>query len=478
MYTRQDLIDAVCRLDLYEFTKYTHFNWLGGWFHQEVCAALMQFYRDVKDGKQPHLMIFAPPRHGKSEIVSRRFPAWVFGDDPDLEIIGCSYSSDLASQNNRDVQKVMETEQYGRIFPDTRLGSGKDSSLKNSDLFEIAGHRGSYRGAGVGGGITGRGFDIGIIDDPLKNAEEANSQTIRDAIANWYSTTFYTRRSPKSGVLVMQTRWHVDDLAGRLLKDTSGKWKVLNFPALAEVDEPHRKAGEALHPERYPVPFFDAIKADPNFSRKDFDALFQQKPQIVGGNIIHGADFKEYEVLPPQLSFRFMTCDTAQKIKKANDFSVFACWGVADNRLYLIDLLRGKWEAPELKKRALSFWDKHRERGVEMGVLRKMYVEDKSSGTGLIQEIKSEAKIPIEAIQRNIDKYSRVSDVLGRIESGYVYLPKGAPFVIDFLSECEAFTANDSHSFDDQVDVLCDGIEKGIPIAKRDWDAIAKGING
>jgi predicted phage terminase large subunit-like protein len=275
----------------------------------------------------------------------------------------------------------------------------------------------------------------------------------------------------------MQTRWHVDDMAGRLLKDTSGKWKVLSFPAIAEKDDEYRKAGEALHPERYPVPFFDAIKTDPNFSRKDFDALFQQKPRIAGGNIIHGSDFKFYEVLPPQLSFRFMTCDTAQKTKEANDFSVFACWGVANNRLYLIDMIRGKWEAPALKVRVVAFWNKHKERHAELGVLRKMYVEDKSSGTGLIQEIKAEATMPIEAIQRNTDKYSRVSDVLGRIESGYVFLPKGAPFISDFLGECEAFTANDSHSHDDVVDVLVDGIEKGIPIAKRDWDAIAKGMN-
>jgi predicted phage terminase large subunit-like protein len=452
------------RRSLFEFVKYTHHDFLANWFHDDLCAKLESFLSDVRAGKSPKLMIFAPPRHGKTEIVSRRFPAWVFGRDPNAQIISCSYAADLAARNNRDVQRIIDDRKYVEIFPGTSLNTkstvqASGIPLRNSDIFEIVGHRGSYRGAGVGGGITGMGFDIGIIDDPIKNPEEANSQHVRDSIYEWYTTTFYTRRSPMSGIIIIMTRWHMDDLCGRLLTEEKGTWQVCSYPAVADSDEQHRKAGDPLDGRRYPLEILEQTRA--TLGSRNFAALYQQSPIVIGGQLIRGEWFKFYKQLP-FIEYRFITADTAQKTKERNDYSVFACWGIGSGKLYLIDILRGKWEAPELKRRATAFWDKHKEVVSGYGNLRHVFVEDKVSGTGLIQEWQNDGGVPVVAMQRKTDKYTRCLDVVGQIEAGNVLLPEGAPFVSDFIAECEGFTSDDSHAFDDQVDCLVDAVWQGL----------------
>lgn len=363
---------------------------------------------------------------------------------------------------NRDVQRIIDSEEYTGVFPNTSLNttnvatvSGK--SLRNSEIFEIVGHRGSYRSAGVGAGITGMGADIGIIDDPVKDAKEANSQTIRDAVWDWYTTTFYTRLSPKSGVLLGMTRWHEDDLAGRLLaemKNGGDQWRVVSFPAIAEHDEEHRKEGEALHPERYGVEHLNKIRKA--VGSQAWNALYQQRPSSKGGDIIKGSWFKRYSVLP-MMRRVIIAGDTAQKVKQHNDYSVFIVAGLAaDGGLYIIDLIRGKWEAPELEAKLTDIWNKYRASHKAQSV----YIEDKSSGTGLIQAIQRKRNIPIKGIQVDADKYTRVLGIQGFIESGYVFLPEGAEWVADFIDECEKFTATDSHKHDDQVDTLIHAINE------------------
>ena len=444
------------RRNLIDFTKYTKPDFIEGWFNQIIARELQQFYHDVMAGKQPRLIIQAPPRSGKSELFSRRFPAWAFGQNPDLQIIATSYSTDLSSRMNRDVQRIIDSEEYREVFPKTSLNSvnvatvsGK--ALRNSEIFEIVGKAGSYRSAGVGAGITGMGADIGIIDDPVKDAKEANSQTIRDAVWDWYTTTFYTRLSPKSGVLLGMTRWHEDDLAGRLLaemKSGGDQWRVVSFPAIAEHDEEFRLEGEALHPERYGIEHLEKIRKA--VGSQAWNALYQQRPSSKGGDIIKGSWFKRYSVLP-QMKRVIIVGDTAQKIKQHNDYSVFAVVGLArDGGIFIIDLIRGKWEAPELEQKLNDIWNKYR---ASHGA-QSVYIEDKSSGTGLIQAIQRKRLIPIKGIQVDADKYTRVLSIQGYIESGYVYLPEDAAWVADFIDECEKFTATDSHKHDDQVDTL------------------------
>lgn len=428
-----------------------------GWFNRIIAAELQQFYFDVMAGKQPRLIIQAPPRSGKSELFSRRFPAWAFGQNPNLQMIAASYSADLSSRMNRDVQRIIDSEEYAGVFPETSFSSNTSASInsqkniRNSEIFEIAGYAGSYRSAGVGGGITGMGADIAIIDDPVKDAKEANSQTYRDSVWDWYTSTFYTRLSPKSGVLLGMTRWHEDDLAGRLLADMKNggdQWRVVSFPAIAEEDEQYRKEGDALHPERYDLTHLTKIKKA--VGTQTWNALYQQRPSSKGGDVIKRAWFKRYSVLP--LMRRVIIAgDTAQKVKQHNDFSVFIVAGIGiDGGLYVIDLIRGKWEAPELERKLEDIWNKYRASHKAQSV----YIEDKSSGTGLIQSIQRKRNIPIKGVQVDADKYTRVLGIQGFIESGYVFLPDGAEWVEDFLSECEKFTATDSHKHDDQVDTL------------------------
>lgn len=428
-----------------------------GWFNRIIATELQQFYFDVMAGKQPRLIIQAPPRSGKSELFSRRFPAWAFGQNPNLQMIAASYSADLSSRMNRDVQRIIDSEEYAGVFPETSFSSNTSASInsqkniRNSEIFEIAGYSGSYRSAGVGGGITGMGADIAIIDDPVKDAKEANSQTYRESVWDWYTSTFYTRLSPKSGILLGMTRWHEDDLAGRLLADMKNggdQWRVVSFPAIAEEDEEYRKEGDALHPERYDLTHLTKIKKA--VGTQTWNALYQQRPSSKGGDVIKRAWFKRYSVLP--LMRRVIIAgDTAQKVKQHNDFSVFIVAGIGiDGGLYIIDLIRGKWEAPELERKLEDIWNKYRASHKAQSV----YIEDKSSGTGLIQSIQRKRNIPIKGVQVDADKYTRVLGIQGFIESGYVFLPDGAEWVEDFLSECEKFTATDSHKHDDQVDTL------------------------
>ncbi len=282
---------GLARASMSGFVRYTYPSYLMGWCHEEICLRLDRFLDDVRARRSPRLIICMPPRSGKSELASRRFPAYAFGREPNIGIIAASYSADLASRINRDVQRIMDDERYLQTFPDSALWgknirtTARGSYLRNSDIFEIVGHNGSYRSAGVGGGINGMGADIMIIDDPFKSRAEADSPTIREKIWDWYTSTFYTRLAPGGGILVIATRWHMDDLTGRLIEAAKSgegdQWEIVDYPAIATCDEAHRKKGEALHPERYPLKMLMRIKAA--IGTRDWEALYQQHPTIEGG---------------------------------------------------------------------------------------------------------------------------------------------------------------------------------------------------
>ncbi|WP_338235166.1 phage terminase large subunit [Providencia rettgeri] len=418
-------------------------------------------------------MIFAPPRSGKSEAASRRFPAYVLGKHPNWNVIACSYSSDLANRMSRDTQRIITSPRYNEIFPETNLTlsrAGAGGAIRTAELWEIINSKGdiqggSYRAAGVNGGITGQGMNIGIIDDPAKDYKTASSPTYQEAVIDWYDTTFFTRADPKiNGIIIILTRWHKDDLAGQLLKkaeEGGEQWRVVSFPMEAEKHEIHelngkryslRKPGEILFPERMPQSFVDKAKQRGSLV---WNALYQQRPTAKGGGLIKSEWFGEYKELPP-LKWRAVYGDTAQKTKEVNDFSVFEHWGLGvDGYMYLIDMIRGKWEADELKRRAVAFWNscKH----LKNSPLRHMAIEDKASGTGLIQSIRKDALCPVKAIQRDKDKYTRLMDTQGFIESGYIKLPSDKPFVSDFLVEMESINP-DFNTHDDQLDPMMDAI--------------------
>lgn len=470
-YKRRAIKEA--RESLMGFTLYTNPLYETGWFNELLSAELDHFLEEVEAGNMPRLMIFAPPRSGKSEKASRRFPAYVLGKHPDWNVIACSYSSDLANRMSRDTQRIVGSKKYADVFPDTALPSGRTGAggaIRTAELWEVVNangelHGGSYRAAGVNGGITGQGMNIGIIDDPAKDYKTASSPTYQEAVIDWYDTTFFTRADPKiNGIIIILTRWHKDDLAGQLLKkaeEGGEQWRVVSFPMEAEKEEIHelngqtyllRKPGEILFPERMPQEFVDKAKQRGSLV---WNALYQQRPTAKGGGLIKSEWFGEYRELPV-MKFRAVYGDTAQKTKEANDFSVFEHWGLGvDGYMYLIDMIRGKWEADELKRRAVAFWSKCKM--LRNGPLRHMAIEDKASGTGLIQSIRKDALCPVKAIQRDKDKYTRLMDTQGYIESGYIKLPANADFINDFLVEMEAISP-DFNTHDDQLDPMMDAI--------------------
>lgn len=272
---------------LIAFTVYTRADYEVNWHHEEVASALDR----VLAGKCRRLMVFMPPQNGKSELVSRRFPAYAVGKRPNLRIILCSYSGDLAYAMSRDAQSIIDSREYQELFPGTRLAEGSDAAKRTQSEFDVVGHRGRFVAAGVGGPIGGKTADIGIIDDPIKNREEAESELMRDKLMEWYTSTFATRLFGSTGAIILcQTRWHEDDLAGRLLKRAqdnpeSDQWEVVSLPAITETRQARdpRQVGEPLWPSKYPLSELRSRRA--SAGEYDWAALYQQHPAPSGGGL-------------------------------------------------------------------------------------------------------------------------------------------------------------------------------------------------
>lgn len=290
------------RSSLLEFTLYTKPDYEVNWHHQLLCDYLDKF----ASGEITRLMVFMPPRHGKSELGSRRLPAYLMGKNPECSIISCSYSADLASRMNRDVQRIIDTPRYQKLFPDTTLSgenirtNAQGAYLRNSDIFEVIGHRGVYRSSGVGGGITGMGCNFGIIDDPIKNREEAASATYREKTWEWYTSTFYTRLEKDAQILLIMTRWHEDDLAARIIKHSKEEggenWKILKLPALPEpgnTNDP-RSGNEPLWENKFNTSRLEAIRQV--IGPYQWASLYQQRPAPIEGGLWKYATIERYRV--------------------------------------------------------------------------------------------------------------------------------------------------------------------------------------
>lgn len=428
-------------------------GYLMGWVHETICAELDDFLRAVADGLSPRLMLCMPPRHGKSELASRRFPAYVFGRYPDMSIIGTSYSADLASRLNRDVQRVIEQPEYIEIFPQTTLSAknihtvATGNYLRNSDLFEIVGHRGSYRSAGVGGGITGMGGDILIVDDPFKDRAEADSPTIRRKVWDWYTSTLYTRLAPGGGILVINTRWHMDDLSGRLLeaarRGEGDQWRVVEFPAIAAHDELRRKAGEALHPERYPLEQLLAVKRA--LGSRDWEALYQQHPVPDGGNIFKAEWLRFWlpKDLPEKFDHVLLSWDMTFKDGDDNDYVVGQVWGRAGADRYLLDQVRARMGFTDTLASFRALAEKWPQ------ATRKL-VEDKANGPAVIDSLRHHVS-GIIPVSPDGSKTARAHAVTALFEAGNVYLPhpQHCSWASEYVSELTQFPGA---AHDDQVD--------------------------
>ena len=248
----EDLLREESKADFWAFRRYTRPTMKIGWWQHEVANELQRFYRRLINGERPKLVLMAPPQHGKTEQVTD-FIAWVAGKQPDLKTIFASYSDDLGLAVNTDLQRIMTSERYVAIFGQ-RLGDRGSRWLRNSNVLEYANHRGSFRNTTVGGQITGQGLDLGIVDDPIKGRAEASSKAVRDKIWDWFTDDFFTRFSDSAGLLMIMTRWHLDDPVGRFI-ERFPEAKILRYPAIAEEDEKNRCKGEALFPQHKSLPF-------------------------------------------------------------------------------------------------------------------------------------------------------------------------------------------------------------------------------
>lgn len=458
---RTDLQRAVASLCLSGFIRWSMPGYQMGWVHEEICAELDDFLEAVQRRESPRLMITMPPRHGKSEIATRRFPAYCLGRHPDTSIISTSYSADLASMMNRDVQRIMDDERYAAVFPGVSLGgkniqnSSTKSYLRNSDIFEIVGHNGVYRSAGVGGGITGMGGDIIIIDDPYKNREQADSPTMRNKIWDWYTSTLYTRLSPGGGIILIQTRWHTDDLAGRLMRSQTEEdgetWRIVNYEAIASQDEPHRKAGEALHPERYSLKQLDTIRK--TLGTREWLALYQQKPVPDGGAIFERQWIRYWtpDMLPTKWDRVVMSWDLTFKDSDGSDYVVGQVWGLKGGEAYLLDQVRDRLSFTGTMRAVVAMVNKWPQAS-------EKYIEDKANGPAVIDAIKKHVSgvIPVEP---DGSKIARAYATTPFFEAGNVYIPQKGMYtwVSGLLDELMQFPAG---AHDDQVDAMTQALRK------------------
>ncbi len=420
------------------------------WFHRLIADRCQQ----LMDGKlgTNRLMLFVPPQHGKSEIVSRNFPAWVLGSNPDARIVGCSYSSDLAQQFSRAIQRTIDSEAFRDIFPGSQIsGKGAPRGFQcNVDFFEVVGRSGFYKAVGVGGSLTGTPVDLGIIDDPVKDAMGAYSQTYRDRVWEWYTDVFLTRLHNKSKQLLIMTRWHEDDLAGRLLEREPEKWTVVSIPAIKEcggMAEDPREVGEALWEGRHSLErLLDVEKRSP----RTFAALYQQRPTIVGGNIvkrewfahIKPSDFKRIYEGEPMVFF----LDTAYTDKTSNDPSGIIATCKVNNDLYITHAAKVNLKFPDLLRFIAQYVREH-------GYSRRstIRVEPKANGLSVIDQLKETTGLNVVATPSPKDsKETRLYAASPTIEAGRVVLVDGA-WNEAFEDEICSFP---SKPHDEYVDVL------------------------
>ena len=462
-------------------------KYLAGWVHKDICERLERFSADVAAGKSPRLMLLMPPRHGKSEIASRNFPAWHMGQYPDHEFIACSYNVSLAMGFSRKVKQIIEDEGYRQVFP----GAALDKNNQSTEEWALADTRGGYVAAGIGGPITGKGAHVLVIDDPVKNAEEADSADQREKVWEWYNSTAYTRLAPGGGVLVIQTWWHDDDLSGRLqtMMKTGhddahvDQFEVVKYPAIAEFDEHYdpltreivtdvdpasetpygyrllRRKGEPLHAERYDLDKLLRIKAQ-NAGGRWWSALYQQNPVPDDGAYFLKEHFKRGPLPPLAECNVYIAWDFAISEKKQNDYTVGTVvlqdrsdmLHVAEqirfksgDALYIVEAildLSKRWYTPGQQ---LGFEDGQIYRALET-LLRKRMLERR-------------VYPPITVLKPITDKMARARPLQGRMQGGMVSFNDKGEWYDSCRQEMLRFPAG---VHDDQVDSLAWAVQMAI----------------
>jgi predicted phage terminase large subunit-like protein len=399
----------------------------------------------VIGGKINRLIVTVPPRHLKSIIFSVALPAYLLGLDPTMRIICVSYSSELAIKHAIDFRAVLASAWYCRAFPTTMVSREKDTQFETMTTA-----RGYRYATSLGGTLTGRGADLIVLDDPQK-PEEALSEAHRNSAGQWFDTTLLSRLDSKSEgavVLVMQ-RLHEDDLAGRLLE--KGGWEHLKIAAIAEQEERitvgrrrihKRTVGTVIDSRRESLEDLERLRQ--SMGELFFSAQFQQEPIPLAGNLIKAEWFKQYDVAPTYSynDVLVISIDTAMKGAPSADYSVATVWLARGENSFLLDLWRERVDYPDLRRAVHGLREKY--------PTAALLIEDKGSGTSLIQDLRLKNVTPIP-INPEGDKVTRLAAVSVQFESGAIWFPKGAPWLSSLKAELLGFP-NVKH--DDQVDSI------------------------
>lgn len=402
------------------------------------------------------LMIFCPPQEGKSQKVSRRTPAWLLADDPTLRIAIVSYQAKKAERWGKAVRRDIAA------YP--QLGITLMSDSRASDKWETTAGGGMIS-VGIEGGITGEPVDVLIIDDPVRGRAEAESATYREAAWDWWESNGFTRLSSRGRVVLMMTRWHEDDLAGRLLKREPGDWRVVSIPAIAAAGDPlGRRPGQELVSVQGRKPdHFRRLKA--KRSAYVFNSIYQQTPTAAEGNLFRRADFRYWQGMPADTArhgvldgqridcggrvvmlddcWRFLTVDLAASKRTSADFTVAAAWAISpDGDLILLGRRRGRMAEAE-------HWD-HVRPLQQRWAADTVFIEQSFISTTLAIDATA-AGIPVQPLTADTDKITRALPATSRMRAHRVWFPAG----VDWLDEwCDELASFPTAAHDDQVDTL------------------------
>jgi predicted phage terminase large subunit-like protein len=399
--------------------------------------AVVEHLEALEAGEIQTLILSTPPQHGKSTAVSQLFPAYYLGRNPDQPVVLASYSQELADRNSRIVRGFVGDERYP--FP-VRVS---DTS-RAVNRWSLKDHRGSLLAVGIDSHLTGFSAQLLVCDDLIASYAEAKSASQRQAVWDWWTTVALTRLAKDYRIILAGTRWHDDDLTGRILNSADAKhWTVLNLPALSlgpDVDPLGRAEGAALWPEFKNED--DLAQLRTILGPQQFSALYMGSPIPEGGTYFQASWFDhEYDELPRE-AVKFFTMDTALKTGVSNDYSVLLVAASDGLNIYIVDVIRRKLEYPRLRNMVVEQFERH--------LPSRVYIVSSDNGINLLADLRTTTSMPIIAVKPGRDsKEARVEAITGYWESGRVLLPRNAPWKADFIAEHLRFPAV---AHDDQVD--------------------------
>ena len=459
-----ELLKEKKRRDFHYFLKNTFPRFIDGQFYHDLCDKLQKFSQDVKDKKSPRLLLSVPPRHGKSETTTVRFALWLMLNNPDFEIIAASNSQDLAEGFSRKAKTLLESDfinnLWSHVNPSEKLFTNKEWMLSNGS---------KYFAGSVGGQSTGKGGHIFIVDDPIRDLKQANSDAFISELEDWFNAVAQTRVYPGGGIIIIATRWSERDLTAKILKQMARKeiddeYQTVFYPAIAENDIDWRKKGEALHEEWFSRDRLLKIKKA--VGSKAWESLYQQNPTSATDKIICTDWIEQIDKLPIANWSKqevIVAVDSAFTGKTTSDYNVAVCLAKGlDGRLYLLDYLRIQADFVSFLKEFTSWYSK-------LPTVNILLLENKANGEALKSVLKQRFN-NIRMVNPDSDKITRVSAIAPMVEDGaLVFLRKRTPEYLDILEEINKFP---NYSTDDFVDALTYALQYFLTKSQKSFDKV------